>query len=113
MQIEVEDTSNRLRHRTYIYEAYPKTISPIQMDYASKDVMKLQVNMQYKYWKSENFEIYDEPVSKPDMPMTNSPERDFLVPESFFNDFDQYQEDWNNAQKAIKTAGLDFPNPFI
>lgn len=113
MQIEVEDTANRLRHRTYVYEAYPKTIAPIQLDYASKDVMKMQVTMQYKYWKTEYFEIFDEPVSKPDMPMTNSPERDFLVPESFFNDFDQYQEDWNNAQKAIKTAGLDFPNPFI
>lgn len=113
MQIEVEDTANRLRHRTYVYEAYPKTIAPIQLDYASKDVMKMQVTMQYKYWKTEYFEIFDEPVSKPDMPMANSPERDFLVPESFFNDFDQYQEDWNNAQKAIKTAGLDFPNPFI
>jgi hypothetical protein len=59
MQIEVEDVSNRLRHRTYVYEAYPKTVAPIQMDYSNKDVMKLQVTMQYKYWKTENFEVSD------------------------------------------------------
>ena len=112
MQIEVEDTSNRLRHRTYIYEAYPKTISPIQMDYASKDVMKLQVNMQYKYWKSETFEIYDEPVEKPETPEppsgSSGDQKNYMAPESYLNDFNKYQEDYNNAQKAIKTAGLPF-----
>jgi hypothetical protein len=112
MQIEVLDTNDRLRHRTYIYEAYPKTISPIQMDYASKDVMKLQVNMQYKYWKSENFEVYDEPVEKPIVPEPPSGEKNYLVPESYTNDFNKYQEDYNNAQKAIKTAGLPFSNLF-
>lgn len=112
MQIEVEDTANRIRHRTNVYEAYPKTIAPIQLDYASKDVMKMQVTMQYKYWRTEYFEIFDEPVGKPTSPEPNSPVRDFLVPESYFNDFEGYQEDWNNAQKAIKTAGLEFPDPF-
>lgn len=112
MQIEVEDTANRIRHRTNVYEAYPKTIAPIQLDYASKDVMKMQVTMQYKYWRTEYFEIFDEPVGKPTSPEPNSPVRDFLVPESYFNDFEGYQEDWNNAQKAIKTAGLELPDPF-
>lgn len=108
MQIEVQDTRDRLRHRTYIYEAYPKTISAVQMDYASKDVMKLQVNMQYKYWKSENFEIYDAAVDKPTTPQPTNGQKDYLAPELYFNDFDKYQEDYNNAQKAIKTAGLPF-----
>lgn len=113
MQIEVEDVRNRIRYRTYIYEAYPKTISPIQLDYSSKDVMKMQVTMQYKYWKTEYLEVYDEPVDKPSMPEPNSPQRDYMVPESYMNDFTKYQEDWNGAQTAMRTAGLDFPNPFV
>ena len=65
MQIEVEDLDNRIRYRTYVYEAYPKTISPIQLDYSSKDVMKMQVTMQYKYYKTEYFGVANEPISKP------------------------------------------------
>jgi hypothetical protein len=86
MQIEVEDIANRIRHRTYVYEAYPKTVAPIQMDYASKDVMKMQVTMQYKYWKTEYLEVYDEPVDKPPIPEPPSPRKDFNVPESYYND---------------------------
>lgn len=37
-----------------IYEAYPKTIGAIQMGHDSKDIMKLQVTWQYKYWLSFN-----------------------------------------------------------
>jgi hypothetical protein len=113
MQIEIEDVANKLRHRTYVYEAYPKTIAPIQLDYASKEVMKLQITMQYKYWKTESFDIFD---TSPNLPLNGFTAenliKDYLVPESYFNDFNNYQKDWNNAQKAIKTAGLDFPNPF-
>ena len=38
------------RYSVALYECYPKTIGSIQMDQASKDVMKLSVGMQYKYW---------------------------------------------------------------
>lgn len=113
MQIEVQDTANRTRHRTYIYEAYPKTIAPIQLDYASKDVMKLQVAMQYKYWKTEYFEVLDNTNERPQTMNADDVSKDFLVPESYYNDFDTYQQDWNNAQKAIKSTGTRFPNPFI
>jgi hypothetical protein len=113
MQIEVEDTANRVRHRTYVYEAYPKTIAPIQLDYASKDVMKMQVTMQYKYWRTEYFEILDETINRPQTMNVEDLVKDFLIPESYYNDFDTYQQDWNNAQKDIKSAGLPFPNPFV
>lgn len=33
-------------------EAYPKAISAIQLDTGSKDLMKLNVTLQYKYWRS-------------------------------------------------------------
>lgn len=35
-----------------LYEAYPKSIGSIQLDSNSRDVMKINVTMQYKYWRS-------------------------------------------------------------
>jgi len=96
MQIEVEDTQNRIRHRTNVYEAYPKTISAIQLDYSNKDIMKLQVTMQYKYWTTETLEVYDEPSSKPIVPTpSQTTEKNNLVPESYYNDFTNFQTKFN------------------
>jgi len=53
MDIEVQDLLDNTRYAVKLYECYPKSIGNIQMDYSSKDIMKLQVNMQYKYWTSD------------------------------------------------------------
>lgn len=97
MEIRVEDLQNSSVYVVTAYECYPKTVSPIQMDYANKDIMKLQVTMQYKYWRSEsnNVALTDQTV-----------QRNELVPETYYNNFNQFQRDWDNAQKAIRTAGL-------
>ena len=105
MEIRVEDLQNSSVYIVTAYECYPKTVSPIQMDYANKDVMKLQVTMQYKYWRSEsnNVELTEQNI-----------ERNELVPESYYNNFNQFQRDWDNAQQAIRTAGIeefDFDSP--
>ena len=50
MAIEVQDINDNTRYQINLFECYPKGVSSIQLDYASKDVMKIQVNMQYKYW---------------------------------------------------------------
>lgn len=52
MTIYVQDKSDKDKYKVKLYECYPKSISPIQMDYGSKDVMKLQVSINYKYWLS-------------------------------------------------------------
>ena len=36
-----------------LMECYPKTIGAIQLDYANKDVMKLNVTLTYRYWIKE------------------------------------------------------------
>lgn len=56
MSIEVLDLQNKTRYEVALYECYPKNIGSIQMDQSSKDVMKIQVTMQYKYWKSTSIE---------------------------------------------------------
>lgn len=50
MTIDVQDTVDRTRYQLTLYECYPKTLGAISLDYASKEIMKLPVTMQYKYW---------------------------------------------------------------
>lgn len=52
MVIEVQDINDNSRYEVALYECYPKTISNIQLDAGSKDVMKVTVGFQYKYWES-------------------------------------------------------------
>jgi hypothetical protein len=53
MEIIVYDVSNYPRYTVTLYEAYPKTIASVGLDYSNKEVMKLSVTMQYKYWRTE------------------------------------------------------------
>lgn len=38
-----------------LFEAYPKMVGSVQMSHESKDVFKLPVTFQYKYWQSMNW----------------------------------------------------------
>ena len=59
LNIQVQDLYNRTRYTLNMYEAYPKSINSIQLDYASKDIMKLSVSMQYKYWTSSVIDVVE------------------------------------------------------
>jgi len=48
--IEVQDLKNRSRYGVKLFEAFPKSIGAVQLDYAGKDIMKLSVNFAYKYY---------------------------------------------------------------
>ena len=50
MTIEIQDLSDKTRYRMTLWEVYPKNIGSIQLDASNKDVMKVNVTMQYKYW---------------------------------------------------------------
>lgn len=50
IEIYVEDARDDSRYLVTLNEAYPKTLSPIQLGYDNKEVMKLQVSMNYKNW---------------------------------------------------------------
>lgn len=53
MSIYVQDMEENNRYIVDLYEAYPKTVSAVQVDFANRDVMKLSVTMMYKYWRSK------------------------------------------------------------
>lgn len=90
INIDIFDTKDKSRYQVTLYHAYPKAINAIQMDYANKDVMKLSVAMEYKYWRSS--------------PATNTTES-FLsdtveVPDTYFTNFDQYQTGYNSFENS-------------
>lgn len=49
---DTEIPQTNVHYEVVLYECYPKTMGAIQLDYASKDIMKLSVTMQYKYFKT-------------------------------------------------------------
>jgi hypothetical protein len=52
VSISVENLQDKTVYTVMLYEAYPKTVSAVQMGYDQKDIMKLSVTMMYKYWES-------------------------------------------------------------
>jgi hypothetical protein len=63
IDIYVQDTLDNDRYLVRLYEAYPKSVGVVQMDYASKDVMKLTVQMVFKHWRAseESFDVVSQP----------------------------------------------------
>jgi hypothetical protein len=86
MTIEVQDINDKTRYQVKLFECYPKTIGAIQMDYASKEVMKLSITMQYKYWTSE-----------PKSLLPNNQTVSSGLIDRFTKDFSGFQQSLNNT----------------
>jgi len=50
LAIEVQDVADNTRYEVQLYEAYPKTITAINLQHDSKETMKISVTFQYKYY---------------------------------------------------------------
>lgn len=57
--IEVQDLKNQSRYGIKLFEAFPKSIGAVQLDYAGKEVMKLSVNFAYKYYHIGSKEVLE------------------------------------------------------
>jgi len=53
MTVVVEDKNENATYEVKLYEVYPKTIAPIQLSYDQKEVMQVQVTLNYRYWESQ------------------------------------------------------------
>ena len=108
MTIDVFDVADKSRYQVTLYQAYPKTISAVQMDYANKDVMKLQVSMNYKYWISTAVDAGGSTVAS----ATGNSILDKLfnfnglvgsglnVPNQYFTNFNSYQTGFQSFEQA-------------
>ena len=52
MDIIVENIDDEETYRMTLFEVFPKIVTPIQLDYGSKDIMKVSVTLEYKYWEA-------------------------------------------------------------
>ena len=53
MTIEVQDGKDAPHYYVTLHECYPKSVGAVQLDYASKDVMKLSVSIAYKWFETK------------------------------------------------------------
>lgn len=117
MNILVQDTLDRNTYQVNLYECYPKSIGAVQMDYAAKDIMKIQVTMVYKFWKS--VEIGPSPSDSEfasGAPLQGAISRGIDIPffEGFQTDINeivniptQYLEDFSTFQSTVaKESGI-------
>jgi len=110
IQIDIFDVFDNARYRVILREAYVKDIGQVQMDYANRDIMKLNVTMQYKYWDSTDAHAS---VTHPDNrgffdKLFDSFFGDsFAVPSSYFNDFTGFQSSFSKYTPEL--GGLSLP----
>jgi hypothetical protein len=86
MTIEVQDIQDRTTYLIDLWECYPKNIGSIQLDYANKDIMKLSVTMQYKYWTSTSISTLND---------GQQIDQEFI--DTFTQDFTGFQSEINGA----------------
>ena len=55
IDIVVYDRNDNKRYVTTLYHAFPKTINDIQLGYSETDVIKLPVEISYKYYKTKAY----------------------------------------------------------
>lgn len=103
--IDVYDIANKSRYAVTLFQAYPKAINQVQMDYGNKDVMKLSVSMNYKYWQSSAMATSSS--GSPSNATQGSPflNGGFLgdslsIPNTYFTNFNQYQTGFNSFEQG-------------
>lgn len=69
LKIDVQNLEDKSVHRVILHEAYPKSISQVSLGYDSKEVMKLTVNIVYKYWTSYSLAYQEVPPVKVPKPV--------------------------------------------
>jgi len=119
MQILTQDTQDNTRFQYTLYEAWPKSVGSIQMDYASKDLMKMSVSMVFKYWDYMTIPIGDtsgQPTTS--NPLGLSPGEQIIagdinqiqqIPQQYLSNFNSFQANLasnlnSNPNQLLNTA---------
>lgn len=102
MSIDVFDIQENKKFRVNMFECYPKEVSQIQLDYSNKDVMKLTVSMNYKYWISVPVETTDSAVpenaTRTDLVNNGFVGDSITPPKGYFDNFSAFQTSYNSFE---------------
>lgn len=119
VEIFVLDVEDNQKYLVKLKNAYPKAISAIQLDYASKDVMKLQVTMTYKYYEDKLYTASSDRDKTDVISKTRTQLAGFdygfsafEIPGNYFNDFMGFQNQFSDfslegarALNAVENIG--------
>lgn len=100
MSIFVQDNAEKTRYEVKFYEVYPKTVSAITMDYAAKDLMKMQVTLMFKYWRS--YQVGNSAAAE----SIFAPENTTSV-QDYLKDFTSFQTNFNAEYSLTPEAVLN------
>lgn len=117
ISILVYDEEEKEVYEVRLYEAFPKTLSSIQMDYAGKEIIKAQVTMAYRYWTSSirgslaqnktqdaNDGGFDINAMIGNQGRSNLEDFGFSIPSSYFSDFTSFQGEFASFQDQFTDA---------
>lgn len=110
LSIYVQDMEENNRYIVDMYEAYPKSVSAVQVDFSNKDIMKLQVTMMYKYWRSSQVAYkLTTPTEKPEFfdYTTN------INVDHYTNNFNDIQQQYNEQYGSPEGLGNFTGNTII
>lgn len=103
--IDVFDVADKSRYQVVLYQCYPKTLNPITLDYGDKEVMKMTVSMNYKYWISSSVTMQKNASAIRDNAnnngLTNGLFGDALsIPSTYFTNFNVFQTGFNSFEQG-------------
>lgn len=116
INIAVYNEENNQVYSITLYEAYPKNVSAIQLDYAAKDVMKLQVTLNYKYWWTsktqqvntagydafQEFQDFDFNSLIQQGGLASLMQTGFTIPSNYFNDYNDFVTTFQDRYGEVK-----------
>lgn len=92
--LEIFDLEDQPTYSVIFYNMFPKTVAPISLDYASKDLMKLNVTFQYEYFEVAN--VQSNIISNRSGLILDRQITDFPVPvDAYFSNFNSFQDTIN------------------
>lgn len=131
IDIVLLNNAGREVYAVTLFECYPKQMQAATLDYAAKDTMKVNISMNYKYWRSalisdgtqgsaiqdnNKFNILGSDFSNMDgasaRSLASQVNSAFAIPDQYFNDFGGYQDQLFGDAQTIYTGTGDtiFPD---
>ena len=110
IDIIVSDSQEKDRYKVTLHKVYPKAVAPIQLDYASKDVMKMQVTFSYQYATMTQLAASNNGTEdlinslSAQMPSYNYGYAGLTqIPLNYFNDFTGFQSSYSDFTSGVKS----------
>lgn len=112
--VYVYDVNNNSRYAITLEQAYPKTVASIQLDNTSRDLMKISVTIQYKYFRTSFFAEPSETQRLSSGAFTSAAGRISsiitaaqAIPNDYFGSFDQFQSSFNALTDSVSNNPLN------